>query len=94
MIQFEFALRAVDVRGQWLKTNETEGGILRNGLRWQDGLTWDMVDPDLTTMTKLISKTKTSLPEPYKFDLTAVPEIRERLLAIRPQNAVGPVLLA
>ncbi len=94
MIQFEFALRAVDVRGQWLKTDETEGGILRNGRRWQDGLTWDMVDPDLTTMTKLISKTKTSLPEPYKFDLTAVPEIRERLLAIRPQNAVGPVLLA
>ncbi|WP_122074227.1 recombinase [Pseudophaeobacter sp. EL27] len=94
MIQYEFALRAVDVRGQWLKTDETKGGIIRNGKRWQDGLTWDMFDPDLTTMTKLISKTQNSLPEPYEFDLTAAPEVRKRLLAIRPDNAVGPVLLA
>jgi hypothetical protein len=94
MIQYEFALRAVDVRGQWLKTHETSGGIIRNGKRWQDGLTWDMFDLDLTTMTKLISKTRNSLPEPYEFDLTAVHEVRERLLAIRPSNAVGPVLLA
>lgn len=94
MIQFEFALRAVDVRGQWLKTDEKEGGIIRNGKRWQDGLTWDMLDPDLTRMTKLISKTRKSLPEPYEFDLRSVPEIRERLLNARPLAAVGPVILA
>jgi hypothetical protein len=94
MIQYEFALRAVDVRGQWLKTNETGGGIIRNGKRWQDGLTWDMFDPELLTMTKLISKTQNSLPEPYEFDLTAVPEVQARLLEIRPNEAVGPVIIA
>lgn len=94
MIQFEFALRAVDVRGQWLKTDQTEGGIIRNGRQWQDGLTWEMLDTDLTSMTKLISKTKASMPEPYEFDLTAVPEVRTRLLEIRPDNPVGPILLA
>lgn len=93
-IQFEFALRAVDVRGQWLKTSDTEGGILRNGRRWQDGLTWEMFDANLTTMTKLISKTKTSMPEPYEFDLTAAPEVRTRLQAIRPYTNTGPVILA
>lgn len=94
VIQFEFALRAVDVRGQWLKTDETEGGIIRNGKRWQDGLTWDMFDPEMTTMTKLISKTRKSLPEPYEFDLLSVPDVRARLLKIRPPEAVGPVILA
>jgi integrase len=94
MIQYEFALRAVDVRGQWLNTNETEGGIIRNGKRWQDGLTWDMFDIELTRMTKLISKTRKSLPEPYVFDLTAIPEIRDRLFKIQPADPVGPVILA
>ncbi|NIZ63326.1 recombinase [Sedimentitalea sp. CY04] len=94
MIQYEFALRAVDVRGQWLETDETEGGVIRNGKRWQDGLTWDMFDAGLTTMTKLISKTRKSLPEPYEFDLTAIPEIQSRLLRIRPDGRMGPVILA
>ncbi|NRB18314.1 MAG: recombinase [Rhodobacteraceae bacterium] len=94
MIQYEFALRAVDVRGQWLNTNETEGGIIRNGKRWQDGLTWDMFDIELTRMTKLISKTRKSLPEPYVFDLTAIPEIRDRLFKIQSADPVGPVILA
>ncbi|WP_083101458.1 recombinase [Pseudophaeobacter leonis] len=94
MIQFEFALRAVDVRGQWLKTDETAGGIIRNGKRWQDGLTWDMFDANLTTMTKLISKTRKSMPEPYRFDLMSVPEIRRRLLNIQPLEPVGPVILS
>jgi len=94
MIQYEFSLRAVDVRGQWLNTNETEGGIIRNGKRWQDGLTWDMFDIELTRMTKLISKTKKSLPEPYVFDLSAVPEVRDRLMKIQPSDPVGPVILA
>lgn len=94
MIQYEFALRAVDVRGHWLETDEAEGGVVRNGKRWQDGLTWDMFDADLTTMTKLISKTRKSLPEPYEFELTTVPEIQRRLLNIRPSGRLGPVIIA
>jgi len=94
MMQYEFALRAVDVRGQWLRTDELEGGIIRNGKRWQDGLTWDMIDHDLNRMEKLISKTAKSLPEPYSFDLTGTPEIRQRLADIRPENPVGPVIVS
>ncbi|WP_065330347.1 tyrosine-type recombinase/integrase [Tritonibacter mobilis] len=93
MIQYEFALRAVDVRGHWLKTDELEGGIIHNGTRWQDGLTWDMIDNDLTRMEKLISKTRKSLTEPYIFDLTGIPEIQARLKELRPKDAVGPVIL-
>ncbi|EEW57371.1 site-specific recombinase, phage integrase family [Ruegeria sp. TrichCH4B] len=93
MIQYEFALRAVDVRGQWLKTDDTEGGIISGGERWQDGLTWDMFDGDITRFEKVISKTSKSLTEPYIFDLTSTPDIRARLKELRPVDAVGPVIL-
>lgn len=94
LIQYEFSLRAVDVRGLWLKSDAIEGGIFRNGTRWQDGLTWDMFDADLTTFEKVISKTAKSMPEPYQFDLTLVPEIRSRLMLLRPERPVGPVILS
>ncbi|MEQ9258411.1 MAG: recombinase [Roseovarius sp.] len=94
LLQFELTLRAVDVRGQWLPTDELEGGIIRNGKRWQDGLTWEMFDKDLRGFSKVISKTAKSLPEPYYFDLAPLPEIRSRLLLLRPQEPVGPVILA
>ncbi|MBC7181879.1 MAG: recombinase, partial [Roseovarius sp.] len=94
LMQFEFTLRAVDVRGQWLETHEHEGGIIRNGKRWQDGLTWDMFDADLKGFSKVISKTAKSLPEPYRFDLTPLPEIRSRLRMLRQENPVGPVILS
>lgn len=92
MMQFELMLRAVDVRGQWLK-DDGLGGIVRNGYRWQDGLTWDMFEPDLRGFTKVISKTARSLPEPYYFDLTGLPEIRRRLALLKPAEAVGPVIV-
>lgn len=94
LIQFEFILRAVDVRGQWLKDDGSEGGIIRNGKRWQDGLTWDMVSDDLTSFQKVISKTSRTMPEPYTFDLTAVPEVQRRLAEIRPEKPVGPVIVS
>lgn len=84
MIQFEFSLRPVDVRGQWLKTDD--------GKRWQDGLTWDMFDRELSGFSKVISKTKRSMPEPYWFDLTALPDIQKRLAAM--PTRVGPVIVS
>lgn len=94
LMQFEFTLRAVDVRGQWLESDEQEGGIIRNGTRWQGGLTWDMFDADLKGFSKVISKTAKSLPEPYWFDLRPLPEIQSRLALLRPENPVGPVILS
>jgi len=94
LLQYEFTLRAVDVRGQWLPASPQAGGIIRQGKRWQDGLTWDMFDADLTCFSKVISKTSKSLPEPYHFDLTPLPEIRTRLRLLRPAEPVGPVILS
>ncbi len=102
LMQFELMLRPVDVRGQWLADGGREksnfppcnGGIVRNGRRWQDGLTWDMFDEDLTQFSKVISKTAKSMPEPYTFDLRLVPELRSRLLRMRPQTPVGPLFMS
>lgn len=109
IMQFEFALRAVDVRGQWFKISEDEwsnGGVVRRTFkkdsagkpqvtfsRWQDGLTWDMFSPDLSSFTKVISKTQKSLPEPYQFDLTPLPDLQRRLLALRGDQQTGPVII-
>ncbi|MGB1214949.1 MAG: tyrosine-type recombinase/integrase [Pikeienuella sp.] len=91
LMQYEFSLRAVDIRGQWFPG---EGGVNRGGKRWQDGLTWDMIDKDVATMTKVISKTAKSLPEAYEFDLAAIPEIQGRLQLMRNGGGVGPVFVS
>lgn len=92
ILQYELSLRAVDVRGQWLE-DDGKGGIVRDGKRWQDGLTWDMFDEDLTSFRKVISKTEGTMPEPYEFDLTALPDLRKRLIDLKPEEAVGPVIV-
>lgn len=95
-MQWWFSLRAVDVRGHWLKIRDGEEpvGIVRNGKRWQDGLTWDMIDRGVTVLTKTFSKTRGSTGETRSFDLTQVPEIRHRLLTTPPEKRVGPVIIS
>lgn len=79
-LQWWLTLRAVDVRGQML-----EG-------RWQDGLTWTMIAPDLSSITKVPSKTEKSNAEPMVWSLHSLPEIRARLAAIPADERVGPVI--
>jgi hypothetical protein len=105
LIQWTFALRAVDVRGQWLPCDPAAGGIVRElrrnrrqrnapagWERWQDGLTWDMIEDDVRGFTKVISKTVRSMPEPIRFDLSDAPEIRSRLTILRNRGQVGPLI--
>lgn len=92
LLQWTFLLRSVDVRGQWLPTNGKEGGIVRGGERWQDGLTWDMFDADLTSFEKIISKTARSNPEPLTFTLT--PELRTRIRLLSNGRRIGPVIVS
>lgn len=94
MLQYEFALRIVDITGQWIKAGKDEGGIQRGGKRWQDGLTWDMIDRDVTMIVKTISKTKRHSMDDMEFDLTLVPHVRERLLAIPAEKRIGPVIVS
>jgi hypothetical protein len=83
-IQWELGLRAVDVRGQWLD----DGGRQR----WADGLTWDMIDASAKTLRKTPSKTEKASPDAMVFDLTFLPEIRARLMAIPTDQRIGPVI--
>lgn len=89
MIQYELGFRAVSVRGQWLPDDGKSGGIVRNGRRWQDGLTWDMFNADLTELEHTNSKTGEYLEEQHYYDLTRLPEIRKRLLQIRPKTQLA-----
>lgn len=95
-IQWWFSLRAVDVRGQWLaiQGDDDGQGIVRDGMRWHDGLTWDMFDRDVTKFTKTMSKTKDTTGETRTFNLTQVPEVRDLLLQIPIEKRVGPVIVS
>lgn len=88
LFQWTYALRAVDVRGQWVPA-KGEGGIVRDGLRWQDGLTWDMFDHGLTKFSKVISKTRTPIS-----DITVTSELRARMRLLRIANSTGPVIVS
>ncbi len=93
LFQWTYMLRSVDVRGQWMTASQSEGGVYRNGKRWEDGLTWDMFDEDLTAFSKVISKTRRSLAASMDFELT--PELRGRLMLLRnAKGGVGPVIIS
>jgi hypothetical protein len=53
-----------------------------------------MFNTDLTALKNTNSKTGEYLDEEYVYDLTLVAEIRRRLLAIRSEPPIGPVILA
>ncbi|WP_299938636.1 hypothetical protein [uncultured Pelagimonas sp.] len=93
LLRFEFALRGVDVYGQWSPADGREEGIFHHGLIWSDGLTWEMIEPDLSSFCKVINKTKKTLPEPYQFDLTATPHIQERFASTPASRRFGPVIV-
>ena len=90
-LQWWLTLRAVDVRGQWLTGDA--GGIRKNGKYWADGLTWDMIDRDLTVLRKTPSKTEETLPDELVYDLMLVPDLRRRLAEIPNGSRVGPVIV-
>ena len=94
LIRFELMLRGTDVHGQWEPAEGREGGIRHHGKVWVDGITWDMLTPDLTRLTKVISKTRDSLTEAYEWDLTAVPDIRRRLAETPRESRTGPLIVA
>jgi hypothetical protein len=89
LLQWVYALRGVDVFGQWLKDPSGTGGIRRGTERWADGLTWDMVEPDLSAFSKVISKTASALPDPIRFSLEDATEIQARLRLLGNEGRVG-----
>lgn len=96
-IQWAFALRGVDVFGQW-EPARGQGGIIRDGKRWVDGLTWDMVEPEITGFAKVISKTRKSLPEATRHSLEGDSPlerlVREHLARVPVEKRIGPVIVS
>lgn len=95
LMQWRLTLRAMDIRGNYfrLRSGEDRSGIVRGNFRWGDGLTWDMVDREVTTLTKAPSKTESDMPEALVWDLMLVPDVRERLLAVPAEKRLGPVIV-
>lgn len=91
MVQWETALRGVDVFGHWLDIPGT-GGIRRGDKLWQDGLTWDMVSDDCRSFAKVVSKTRTALPETLHFQVGD--ETAARLRKLRGKVAFGPAIVS
>lgn len=94
-------LRLSDVRGQWEPVESGDGGgILHKAdtgrwYRWRDGLTWDMLDADLTRIQKVIAKTARKDPRPKVFPLdVGLGEGLRTILAQMPaEKRVGPVIV-
>lgn len=78
LLAFSTGLRTVDVVGQWLS-------LKSGGSRWADGITWDMLDPGVTKLRKVTSKTGTEV----EIDMRLLPAVRMRILAMK--RGVGPV---
>lgn len=89
MLQWECALRGVDVFGHWLKVPGV-GGIRRGDRLWQDGLTWEMIAPDCRSFRKVVSKTRDHLSETLEFHIG--PETAGRLEQL--STRVGPVIVS
>lgn len=84
-LQWWLTLRAVDVRGQFLGSGKDK--------RWADGLTWNMIQGDMTEIRKVVSKTADSEPREIVWSLVDLPDIQNRLRSIPLDKRIGPVIL-
>jgi hypothetical protein len=86
LIQYWYQLRAIDVRGDYFD------GV------WERGIEWEHFNEDLSSFTKVISKTRRSLPEPHTFDLTLLPDLRARIIrlfeCLPEDQRCGPVTIS
>jgi hypothetical protein len=92
MIRFEFGLRGTDIYGEWQPGNGSESNSF-NGQVWVKGLEWRHFNRDMTSLSKVPSKTIRKKQTALTFDLNQTPEIRRRLLSIRGDRITGPVLI-
>ncbi len=89
-IQFETALRQRDVIGEWMPiTDGSEAaGIVINGRRWQNGLTWSDLAADL-----VIRKAKTKTGAFAAHDLKLCPIVLDLLKHVPTDRRVGPLII-
>lgn len=93
LLRFKLMLRGNEVYGQWVPREDAQGGIQLHGRIWVDGLTWDHVSTDCMSITKVISKTRDTMPEPYTFNVTPLIDIRTRLASTPKSKRTGPAIV-
>ncbi|MCJ2065059.1 integrase [Methylobacterium sp. J-088] len=89
-IQFETALRQKDVIGEWEPIPKKQGasGILLNGRRWANGLTWSDLAADL-----VVRKATTKTGAFAAHDLKLCPLVLALLDRVPADRRVGPLIL-
>jgi hypothetical protein len=89
-LQFETTLRQRDVIGEWepITKGETPSGIVLNGRRWANGLTWTDLANDLE-----IFKDTTKTGQTAAHDLKVCPLVLQVLAHIPAEKRVGPLII-
>ena len=89
-IQFETAMRQKDVIGEWepIPTHEAATGIVLNGRRWVNGLTWADIAADL-----VVRKATTKTGAFSAHDLKLCPLVVALLERVPADRRVGPLIL-
>lgn len=92
VLQFELAFRQKDVIGEWEPCVDAAGGIVHNGTRWVNGLTWSHIDANMI-LRKAPIKTKRHGIE-VEHDLKLYPTLMEELARVPIHRRVGPMILS
>jgi hypothetical protein len=88
-LQFETTLRQRDVIGDWepIAPGAERSGILLNGRRWVNGLTWSDISPELTFVKET---TKTGAMVAHDFKLC--PFVYSILSRVPAHQRIGPLI--
>lgn len=89
-LQFETAMRQKDVIGEWapIPAGAAPHGLIMNGRRWVNGLTWTDLGSDL-----VISKATTKTGAIVTHDLKLCPMTKELLDLVPHERRIGPLII-
>ena len=90
-LQFELAMRQVDVIGKWERAADGDGGIVdpAGTLRWGGGLAWSDITPALT-----VAKVTTKTAATGEWDLRQCPLVMKVLAMYQMKERVGPMVVS
>lgn len=87
-LQFDLAMRQKDVVGEWLPVEPgATGGIVFNGRRWANGLTWAHIGSDL-----ILRKAHVKTGFEVEYDLNFAPNVLAELELT--SRGVGPLIVS
>lgn len=96
-LQFELALRQIDVIGEWVPDMTASGvrNVSKNTTmpkRWESGLLWSHLDEQVI-LRKLISKTQRRSRVVGEYDLKNFPLVMAELARVPADRRVGPMIV-